>query len=123
MSSLKKKSVLLAIGFNFVFPGLGYMYMGRWFLGVVVPVFIVSICLTIFANFPWGWAVCGFFYFGCVFAMVLDMIILNNKRVEKFEKESMMKCPNCAELINRDAKICRYCRSSLELQVAMEAKL
>ena len=38
MSKIKEKSVPLAIGLNFLLPGLGYMYMGKVILGIATSV-------------------------------------------------------------------------------------
>jgi len=34
MSELKEKSIPLAIGLNFLLPGVGYMYMGKVVVGI-----------------------------------------------------------------------------------------
>jgi hypothetical protein len=39
----KKKSGWLAAFLNLVFPGAGYMYCGRWILGIVAFVFVVGV--------------------------------------------------------------------------------
>lgn len=49
----KKKSGGIAALLNLCFPGAGYMYCGRWFLGIiaffiVVGMFIASLGLAIF---------------------------------------------------------------------------
>jgi len=42
----KKKSGWLAAGLNLVVPGAGYVYCGRWFLGIIAFLFIVLIAVT-----------------------------------------------------------------------------
>ncbi len=39
----KNKSGLLAAGLNILLPGLGYMYCGRIFLGIIVLPFVIGL--------------------------------------------------------------------------------
>ena len=46
--------------------------------------------------------------------MAIDMVILNNKNKAVIAQETTKKCPNCAELIKREAKSCRFCNAELD---------
>jgi len=102
-----EKSLPLAIGLNFVLPGAGYMYMGRFLLGIIAFLFIILLVLStplITASSVW---------IGMNVAMAIDMFILNSKRQKKIAEATLTKCPFCAELIKKEAKVCRYCHKEL----------
>lgn len=42
----KKKSGWLAAGLNLVLPGAGYIYCGRWILGIIVFLLIIGIAIA-----------------------------------------------------------------------------
>ena len=46
--------------------------------------------------------------------MGIDMHILSNNNKKKVAEENMKKCPFCAELIQKEAKVCRFCSSKFE---------
>jgi hypothetical protein len=112
MSEIKEKSVPLAIGLNFLLPGLGYMYMGKVILGIAALFLIIGIYAV--------YALSGLLltWIGMNIIMAIDMLILGNKNKKMIEDKTMMTCPHCAELVKNEAKICKHCKSSLELQTA-----
>ena len=46
----QKKSGLLAAALNFILPGAGYAYCGRWILGIVVFIFVVTLVTSFSAD-------------------------------------------------------------------------
>jgi hypothetical protein len=112
MGNAKEKSLPLAIGLNLLFPGLGYMYMGKVIIGIAAALLIVGI-----------YATTGLLYIGPTWIVMnvimgIDMVILDNKNKKKLIDQHMKKCPNCAELIQKEAKMCRFCGTKFETESA-----
>lgn len=104
---MKEKSLPLAIGLNLLLPGLGYMYMGKWIVGVFCCLLVVGIYATTDVSFILPtWIALNVI-------MGVDMTILSGKNKKKIAEASTMKCPNCAEIIQREAKVCRFCNTKL----------
>lgn len=104
---MKEKSLPLAIGLNILLPGIGYMYMGKWIVGIFACLLVVGIYATtglLFIVPTW---------IGLNVIMGIDMVILSNKNKKKIAEATTMKCPNCAEVIQREAKVCRFCNTKL----------
>jgi hypothetical protein len=100
---MQEKSLPLAIGLNFVLPGLGYMYMGRVIVG------IGALLLFALAVAGSGLLFLLPIWLGLNIIMAIDMVILNDKRKKAIAAATLRKCPACAEMIQREAKICRFC--------------
>ena len=107
MSNPKEKNLPLAIGLNLLFPGAGYVYMGRVLLGIMAFLLVVATLAVSIVTFGITWLVVQII-------MALDMVILFNKNAKALEAATMMKCPQCAEMIKREAKVCRFCGVSLD---------
>jgi uncharacterized membrane protein len=109
MRKVQEKNLALAIGLNLFLPGIGYMYMGKIFVGLfalllINGIFIVSGALS----------TVGATWLTMNIIMAIDMIILHGKNKKAFIKENMLHCPQCAELIQKEAKVCRFCGASLQ---------
>ena len=101
------KLLPLAIGLNLIFPGLGYAYLGRWVLGIGAALVVMAAI-----------AVVGFLlYIPVLIAMniimAIDMYVLFKRKEKALLAASTMQCPYCAEVIKREAKLCRFCSSTL----------
>lgn len=45
MTLTSSKNFAVAIGFNLLLPGLGYVYLGRWLVGIAGGTLVIAICL------------------------------------------------------------------------------
>lgn len=103
---IKPKSLPLAIGLNLVLPGLGYLYMGRYIVGVIGGALVILMILTAPAFAIHVWLVVNIL-------MALDMWMLHNKRAKLIAEQETKVCPACAERIKIDATKCRFCGEEL----------
>ena len=104
----KEKSGAKAAAFNLILPGLGYIYCGRVILGIIVFPFVAAMLFFV----HWGGAI-----FLWVILIVDGFLAAGryNKKIEKKIQESMKKCPQCAEKIMPDAKVCKHCGYKFEV--------
>lgn len=112
MTKTKEKSLPLAIGLNLLLAGAGYIYMGKWLVGIIG----MLLFLAIFWNATLDLVIPTSIVINVV--MALDMWFLFKKRKDKILQESTRKCPNCAEIIQKEAKVCRFCSNSIGEGVA-----
>ena len=107
MKNSKEKSIPFAIGLNFLAPGLGYMYMGKIIVGIAALFLILGIyASTTIDTFLTSWL-------GLNVIMAIDMLMLGKKKQKELANKTMIKCPKCAELIQKEAQICKHCKSDI----------
>ena len=101
----KEKSGLIAALLNVVCPGAGYIYCKSYIIGIIA--FIIGIFLLF--SLPIA-------YIGYLLAMFVDGLLSANRHNKKLYTKTlkgMIKCPRCSELIQKDASICKHCKTEL----------
>jgi len=113
MATIKEKSLPLAIGLNLVLPGAGYMYMGRVILGIGALLIVSLIVLSsgVLMVVPT--------WLGLNAIMAIDMWMLFNKNKAALETANTQKCPHCAELIQKEARVCKHCRRDVPIAASV----
>ena len=88
----RKKSRFVAILLNLFLPGAGYIYCGRWILGIVVFFFVVALVIASF----------GLAAFGLIVVLVIDGALCvgryNRKMTENLIRERAQLKRNKMEL-------------------------
>jgi len=107
---IRKKNLPLAIGLNIVLPGLGYIYMGRFVIGIVAAVLTIGYIATEPSHVGQTWAFMNLI-------MCIDMFFLSSKNRERLTEETMRQCPFCAEMIKKQAMLCRFCNNEVDPEV------
>ncbi len=116
MTTLQEKSLPLAIGLNLVLPGAGYMYMGKMIAGVAALVVVSLIFLwphLVFVPELQGGGEKGT-WLGLNAIMAIDMWMLSKKNKAAVSAADTRKCPFCAELIKKEAKVCKHCHRDVQ---------
>lgn len=108
MGATKAKNLPLAIGLNILLPGLGYIYYGKWIVGLAGGALVIAIA----ASNPARSALMVWLMMNAI--MLIDMMLLHSRMKKKFAAANLIKCPSCAESIMEEAKKCRFCGESLK---------
>jgi len=108
MNMNKAKNLPLAIGLNILLPGLGYIYYGKWIVGLAGGALVIAIA----ASNPARNALMVWLMMNAI--MLIDMLMLHSRMKKKFAAANLIKCPSCAESIMKEAKKCRFCGESLK---------
>lgn len=107
MAIAKEKNLFMALGLNLVLAGAGYLYMGKWLVGIAAFLLIAGIFATSDTEtLAITWLVLNAI-------MAIDMTMLHRKNQKILQEQNTQKCPRCAELIQREAKVCRFCSAEV----------
>ena len=85
------------------------------------------------SGMPWKEFSSGWLTFGLLFNMLLFIVpglilyglgalVARRRRINQPSPETHVKCPDCAELVLREAKVCKHCGCRLVPQPALEPK-
>jgi hypothetical protein len=92
--------------------------------------FVVAICLGVIPGFiaqSKGRSFIGWWLYGAVlFIVALPHSLMIKEDTEKTEREQLKsgrskKCPFCAEIIKKEALVCRFCGRDLPTDAAQES--
>jgi TM2 domain-containing membrane protein YozV len=91
---------LAACGLNLLLPGAGYVYGGRILKGIIVfPIFLLLAFFSSGVGALFLWAI-----------ITIDTVMLVNRYNEKLDATTKKTCPECAEMVHKEARICKHCR-------------
>jgi hypothetical protein len=93
------KSVGLGIGLNLLWPGIGYCYFGKYAIGIMCMIIIPILAIP----------TAGFFWLAYLVFMCIDMCNMGKKSQKDNLEAISMKCPECAEMVKKEATKCRFC--------------
>lgn len=108
MNTKKEISIPMAILMNTFIPGLGYLYIGRVRSGIVIFFGLGLLYLITFTTIVFFMPV----FFISQFVLALEIIKLGKIRNSEASKD-LKACGFCAELILKEAKVCKHCGRDL----------
>ena len=101
----KRKKGWIAAVYNLFLPGAGYIYCGKWIVGLVVLPFFIGIIIT-------AGTLSIFIIPALWFVLIVDGFLAANRYNKSLDSkiaDAMKVCPMCAEKILPAAKICKHC--------------
>ena len=104
-----RKKGWIAAAWNIFLPGAGYIYCGKILIGIVILPFFILIVYT-------TWSMTPLIVPSLWFVLIVDGFLAANRANKKIDSEIsslMKKCPQCAEKILPEAKVCKHCGSKL----------
>lgn len=75
--------------------------------------FVTAIAASARGRSGLAWFILGFIF--SLFALIAVLVLpaLNRKDPNAPTPETHVRCPDCRELVLRDARVCKHCRCSL----------
>ena len=93
----------------------------EWILLWVVMAFVVAIVAGSKGRNGFGWFIYGFLIWPVALVHAICISTTLEHARYKAAADGLVACPHCAEMIRREAKVCRFCNRDVRAAEASHA--
>ena len=104
--AMKNKTTAAMLALFLGGPGMHRFYLGKWVTGLLYLIFCWTFAPAIFAFFE---AIFLFMKSDEAFNAEYNQGAIAFQNGERVSPDTHVKCPDCAELIKREARVCKHC--------------